>query len=144
MQLRAFLDDQYIETAKIPKIGDGRKTILRGYGIETALDVVEKQGIDIPGFGPTLRSALQSWVRGVSRQFRFDPKKDVPEGERRSRVAEYRRKQLQIEGQIRKGASDLRGLSGAAGRRADELATDIASLQARAARARADWLAIEA
>jgi DNA-binding helix-hairpin-helix protein with protein kinase domain len=137
-QLRDFLDDQYIERAKIPKVGDGRKTILRGYGIETALDVIEKRGLDIPGFGPVLRNALLDWARTVSQQFRFDPRKGVPEAERRLRVAEYRRKQALLEAQIRQAAAELQQLAQATSQRGNELATAIQGATHAVMQARAD------
>jgi DNA-binding helix-hairpin-helix protein with protein kinase domain len=141
-QRRAYLDDQYIERAKIPKIGDGRKALLRGYGIETALDVFEHSHTRIPGFGPGLRSALNGWARQVQQGFRFDPRKGIPESDRRSLVAEFRRRQVQYEAQLRKGAADLRELTAAAERRGGELEVKIGAAEKEAAQARADWLVL--
>jgi DNA-binding helix-hairpin-helix protein with protein kinase domain len=137
-QLREFLDDQYIERARIPKVGDGRKAMLRGYGIETALDVIEKQGLDIPGFGPKLRSALLDWAKSIGQQFRFDPRKGVPESERRLRVADYRRRQALLEAQIRQAFGELQLRTDATRRRGDELASAIRGAQLAVMQARAD------
>jgi len=139
IQFRAYLDDQYIERAKIPKIGDGRKAILRGYSIETALDVIEHANSQIHGFGPGLRRALLTWAEQVGRGFRFDPRRGIPESERRNRVVEYRRRQAQLEVQFRKGAADLRGLTAAAERLAQDLTTEILAAERGAAQATADW-----
>jgi DNA-binding helix-hairpin-helix protein with protein kinase domain len=137
-QLREFLDDQYIERARIPKVGDGRKATLRGYGIETALDVIEKQGVEIPGFGPKLRAALLDWAKSVARQFRFDPRKGIPDSERRLRVANYRRRQALVEAQIRQALGEFQQRTDATRRRSDELATAIRSAQLAVMQARAD------
>jgi DNA-binding helix-hairpin-helix protein with protein kinase domain len=137
-QLREFLDDQYIERARIPKVGDGRKATLRGYGIETALDVIEKQNVEIPGFGPKLRTALLDWAKSIARQFRFDPRKGVPEAERRLRVGDYRRRQALVEAQIRQALGELQQRTDATRRRGDELTSAIRSAQLAVMQARAD------
>ena len=137
-QLRDFLDAQYIENAQISKIGPGRKATLRGFGIETALDIVERLGMDIPGFGAGLKSELSAWARQVSAKFRFDPRKGIPEAERRLRVAEYRRRQIQMETGIKSLAHGLRELSIKSERRLTELAVHLEGAQKRLAISKAD------
>lgn len=84
------------------------------------------------------RLALVRKATNLSRQFRFDPRKGVPESERRLRVADYRRRQELVKAQIRQTLGELRQRTDATRRRADELASAIQAAQLAVMRARAD------
>jgi DNA-binding helix-hairpin-helix protein with protein kinase domain len=60
-QLTHYLERFLIANAKIPKIGSGRKAVLRSFGIETAADINQRRISGIQGFGPTLISSLMGW-----------------------------------------------------------------------------------
>src|SRR5207245_5309478 len=106
--------------------------------IETALEIVERLGIDIPGFGPGLKGELSAWARQASAKFRFDPRKGIPEAERRLRVAEYRRRQVQMETSIKGLGHRLREVSAKTERRFTELTVQLEAAQKRLAIAEAD------
>jgi hypothetical protein len=57
MQLQQFLQLTFIPDNEISKIGPGRAATLASYGIETALDIVESEVRNVPGFGPVLNSS---------------------------------------------------------------------------------------
>lgn len=56
-----FLQTFRIRDADIRGIGDGRKAILAGYGIETAADVTKAALAGVPGFGSVLSGSLLGW-----------------------------------------------------------------------------------
>lgn len=76
LQLNEFLRAQLISQAKIPGIGNTRKTRLLSFGIGSALDI----GINvrIPGFGPANMSHLVNWRMSCEARFRFEPTRPVP------------------------------------------------------------------
>src|SRR2546427_5382628 len=99
---------------------------------------MDKPGIVIPGFGQGLRAALLAWVNDVKRNFRFDPRRGVPETERRARVVEYRRRQAHIEGQMKQTLAELRRVTDATRGRAEELRASIEQAAHDFEQARAD------
>ncbi|HEX3532112.1 MAG TPA: hypothetical protein VH988_34060 [Thermoanaerobaculia bacterium] len=72
-QLKKFLGQHRIDRAKIQGIGDGRRATLQSYGIETAGDLTQSALQQVPGFGPTLITALLIWKRSVAAHFVFNP-----------------------------------------------------------------------
>jgi DNA-binding helix-hairpin-helix protein with protein kinase domain len=76
-QLRRYLERFDISAARIHKIGSGRKVVLASHGIETAADVEESRIQHVPGFGPTLTSALITWRQILERKFVFNPREPV-------------------------------------------------------------------
>lgn len=72
-QLDKYLDQFQIVHATIKGIGQGRKTTLESYGIETAADIKEQDVLTIPGFGPTYTSNLMAWRRSIEQGFVFNP-----------------------------------------------------------------------
>lgn len=80
-QRRRHLDRFRIDRAEIPGIGDGRAAILASFGIETALDIVERDITPIKGFGPRLTGELVAWRRAQEAKFRFNPAEPIDAGE---------------------------------------------------------------
>src|SRR5262249_41040803 len=76
-QLRRHLEGFDISSARIRKIGSGRKVVLASHGIETAADIEEHRIQGVPGFGPTLTSELITWRRGLERKFVCNPREGV-------------------------------------------------------------------
>jgi DNA-binding helix-hairpin-helix protein with protein kinase domain len=76
-QRHNFLDGIYISKAKIPSIADTRKTVLASYGIETAADVVQKEILQISGFGPAITGKLMAWRMECEKKFRFNPNEPI-------------------------------------------------------------------
>lgn len=58
LQLQKHLEAHKISRARIDGIGDGRKMILRSFGIETAWDIKPNVVKAVPGFGPVLTDKL--------------------------------------------------------------------------------------
>jgi len=76
-QLEHFLEGFDVARAVIPHIKDGRKAMLRSYGIDDAADVTEAAIRAIPGFGDFLTQQMLDWRRSHERKFRFDPNRGV-------------------------------------------------------------------
>jgi DNA-binding helix-hairpin-helix protein with protein kinase domain len=74
-QLVRFLEKHRIDDATIPGIKQGRKTLLRAYGIEDASDL--HPGLAIKGFGSVLKSALWQWRMSIEQRFVFNPNEGV-------------------------------------------------------------------
>jgi DNA-binding helix-hairpin-helix protein with protein kinase domain len=68
-QLHRHLDRYLIATAKIRKIGSGRKAVLASFGIETAADLNQSKILAIQGFGPGLVGELMMWRQGLADRF---------------------------------------------------------------------------
>ena len=109
-QLKAFLRAHFIEDASIKGIGPGRISVLRSFGIETALDVTEDRVSAVDGFGPTRTDAVVAWRRSVEAQFRFNPSKGVDPAERAALVQRQSQRRATIEAAITKGIAELRQL----------------------------------
>ena len=76
-QLRRHLEKFNIASARIRKIGSGRKVVLASHGIETAADIDEHHLQSVPGFGPTLTSELLTWRRTLEGRFAFNPREPL-------------------------------------------------------------------
>jgi DNA-binding helix-hairpin-helix protein with protein kinase domain len=72
-QLQRFLDRHRLDNAKIPGIGEARRTTLESYGIETAGDITYNAVLQVPGFGPALTGTLLEWKKSVTARFVFNP-----------------------------------------------------------------------
>jgi DNA-binding helix-hairpin-helix protein with protein kinase domain len=76
-QLEAFLDRHRIEKAKLPGISSGRTATLQSFGVETALDIIKNDILQVPGFGPVLTDTLLNWRRYVESKFVFDTSRGI-------------------------------------------------------------------
>ena len=76
-QLRRHLDRVPIASAKIRKIGSGRKAVLASFGIHTAGDIDLHKIDRIQGFGPALVSELMSWKQFIASKFVFNPAEPI-------------------------------------------------------------------
>jgi DNA-binding helix-hairpin-helix protein with protein kinase domain len=110
LQLQDFLDKQLIEDAKIEQIAEGLKTILRSFGIETALDIEENAILNIKGFGPARTEKLLAWRRLKEQAFAFDPVRGVPLHELQGLEQKYRPRRNQLEADLRAGSQHLQGI----------------------------------
>lgn len=97
LQLRQFLEQFDIAPASIKGIGPARKAALASFGIETAADCDRTMIYRVPGFGPSLASALIDWRDCCAVRFRFDPATGVP----RADLDAMRIKQQQVERSMR-------------------------------------------
>ncbi|HEX4496368.1 MAG TPA: hypothetical protein VIE43_11925 [Thermoanaerobaculia bacterium] len=106
-QLGKFLDRHRIDKAKIPGIGDGRTATLQSFGIGTALDVVRHDVLRVPGFGPVLAEALNSWRRSIESKFVFDPSKGVDPADLTALDRAMAARKTQIEQVLQAGVAEL-------------------------------------
>jgi DNA-binding helix-hairpin-helix protein with protein kinase domain len=106
-QLKAFLRSHFIEDASIKGIGPGRISVLRSFGIETALDVTEDRVSAVDGFGPTRTGAVMGWRWSVEAKFRFDPNKAVDPAERSALVQRQSQRRATIEAALTRGVTEL-------------------------------------
>jgi DNA-binding helix-hairpin-helix protein with protein kinase domain len=106
-QLSAFLRGQYIEDASIKGVGPSRITVLRSFGIETALDVSEARVGAVDGFGPVRTASVVEWRRSVEARFQFDPSKAIDPTERASMQQRHSQKRSTVEAGLRRGLAEL-------------------------------------
>jgi len=106
-QLKAFLRGHFIEDATIKGIGAGRISVLRSFGIETALDVTPDKVSAVDGFGPARTSAVVGWRQSVEARFRFDPNKAVDPAERAALVQRQSQRRAGIETALTKALTEL-------------------------------------
>src|SRR5712671_6770062 len=72
-ELNRFLQNFYIDRAKIKGIGASRKVMLRSYGLETAADISQSRIQQISGFGPVIAGGLVAWRTSFERRFVHNP-----------------------------------------------------------------------
>ncbi len=106
-QLTRFLEKHHIEDAAIPGIGQGRKTLLRCYGVEDASDVALFR-LNIKGFGPSLTTSLLAWRSVIEQQFVFNPYEDVDPSNVRVLDQELAQKRASLVQSLSTGSQQLR------------------------------------
>jgi hypothetical protein len=133
LQRNEFLDRCFILNADIPGVGDKRKSMLRGYNIETAADIT--QSLRVPGFGYDLKNRLLAWRQQQEAKFRFDPSRKLDSREIQKVDATLLVRKAELEHDLKSIRTTLEGLSGRA-RTAIELGkTQIPALAAAKAQA---------
>ena len=105
-QLARFLEKHRIDDATIPGIGQGRKTLLRAYGIEDASDL--HAGLAIKGFGPALKSALWQWRMSIEQRFVFNPNEGVDPADTRVLDMDLAQKQTALIKSLSSGPQALK------------------------------------
>jgi DNA-binding helix-hairpin-helix protein with protein kinase domain len=110
-QLTHYLERIVIANAKIPKIGSGRKAVLRSFGIETAADVEQGKIDAIQGFGPTLVSSLMTWQQGLVTKFVFNPNEPLNPRDLSVLKAKIAGRKSELEGKIRAAVASLQQAS---------------------------------
>lgn len=137
-QKQKFLDGFFIETADIPGVGPSRKTALRSFGIETAADVDRNAVMQVRGFGPNLTRAVMDWRASCERRFVFNPNAAVTETDRNTVRAKYAARRRTIEGVLSAAPAELAGFTQAATARANQLRAQAENAARALAQARAD------
>jgi DNA-binding helix-hairpin-helix protein with protein kinase domain len=112
-QLTAFLECFYIDHpgTKIKGVGNGRKVVLRSYGIETAADVVQHRIQQISGFGPKLTGDIVAWRKSLERRFVFNPNQPINPADIATVKAQIVGQQIELEKKLRTAHSDLQNSS---------------------------------
>jgi DNA-binding helix-hairpin-helix protein with protein kinase domain len=140
IQRAEFLKGELLGDYQIPGIGPGLKRTLGLYSIESAYDVLEntERIATIRNFGKTRCDTLGRWAHDLSRGFRFDAKKGVPEPERRALVGRFQQKRLQLEGRVRRMKDEVGQRLGQVDGRIRELQSAACTMDARRVSAEAD------
>lgn len=137
-QLEQFLEKYFLDHAKIPKIGSGRKATLASFGIETAADVTYARLASVPGFGPTLVASLMQWRASVESRFTFDPTRHVDAHEVSRLQARFAPKRRELEPSLLAGPARLSALREQVDANRARLRVELEVCAADWARARAD------
>jgi DNA-binding helix-hairpin-helix protein with protein kinase domain len=108
----ALAREQYLRTTflvdhDIALLGQGRLQILESHGIASAYDVEVHRILGISGFGPVLTRNLLEWKQRVVDDFRFDPRRGVPEPDLRSLALRYKQRQDPLLSELGRGAAAL-------------------------------------
>jgi len=111
IQLQAFLENHFIDAARIPGILTTHRMALESYGIETAADVSAEALKTVPGFGQRLgrqrSAALLAWRQALEQRFRYDSRKGVDP----TAIADLRRcyaqERLRIERELLAASDEL-------------------------------------
>jgi hypothetical protein len=138
LQLRDFLERQFVRDHKIPKVGPGRLATLLSYGIETAADIDVDHLDALPGFGPTIIGELTGWRDAMAARFRYDPSKEPPAAEMRGVFMKYKQLHQAYESRLRGGPDQLRGIVSATARSLTALAAELGRLEGEHMQAMAD------
>ena len=107
LQLRKYLEGQFIDRAKISNIGPGRKATLASYGIETAWDIKTTDVTRVPGFGPARAADLKGWLATVERKFVFNASIPTDPREVQRVKSEIAKERGELERELRNALSDL-------------------------------------
>lgn len=106
-QKEQFLETFLIARASITGIGDGRKTMLRSFGIETAADVTKNRVMQVHGFGHGLTGELLKWRAVCERKFRFDSTRAVSPRDQQAIHAKYLTRRRVLEQALSAGPIEL-------------------------------------
>lgn len=111
IQLQAFLEGQFIDSATINGLLTTDRMALASYGIETAADITVEALKAVPGFGQRLgrqrATALLAWRHELEQHFRYDPHRGndpAPAAELRRR---YVRERSRLERELLAGVDEL-------------------------------------
>jgi DNA-binding helix-hairpin-helix protein with protein kinase domain len=111
LQLQAYLEGHFIDTAQIPGIRATDRMALESYGIETAADVTPAAIEAVPGFGQRLgrqrATALLAWRQALEQRFRYDPRQGANPAAIADLQQQYAQQQSQIEQELLTGPDEL-------------------------------------
>jgi len=137
-QLQRFLERDFLDQARIPDIGPGRKATLVSYGIETAADITSAAVRAVPGFGPALTKKLLEWRQGIEAQFRFDPDQGVDPADVAALEQRYATRRRDLELALARGHAALQQLRTQTLGRREEIDLELCRAALQLAQAQAD------
>lgn len=142
VQLRTFLESQFIDAAQIPGIYTTDHMALASYGIETAADVSPEALRVVPGFGQRLgrqrAAALLAWRQELERRFHFDPRQGVDPAAVASLRRRYAQERSRIERELLAGPDELTKIKGVILQQRTQLEAVLIRQTLREAQAEAD------
>lgn len=139
VQLKSYLEQHYVDQAKISGIGPTRKATLASYGIETAADIERNAILAIPGFGDTLTYELMQWRKSVESKFIYNPRQTVTLPELLKLSNEHEAKRVVLESALLKGFEELKQIKETLELNRLRLAKEAQSSASKYAQAEADW-----
>lgn len=107
VQLQRFLERFQIKSAKIRKVGSGRKSVLASFGIETAADIERNRIASIQGFGPVLISQLLAWRSSVEGRFVYNAREPLSPADVAVVKATIATKKVRLETSLRSSVEEL-------------------------------------
>jgi TonB family protein len=111
-QLKAFLANHRIRSAKIRGIGPAKEASLASYGIDTAADISHSAIVRVPGFGDASARPLLEWRRRIEARFVFSPQPNAADVRERDRIVrEIAAKRDTLRSKLRSGPQMLRSAS---------------------------------
>jgi DNA-binding helix-hairpin-helix protein with protein kinase domain len=137
-QLKRFLERHFLDQARIPDIGPGRKATLASYGIETAADITRPAVRAVPGIGPVLTKRLLDWRKDIETQFRFDPHRRVDPADVAALDQRYVTERRDLETGLWRGRDELQQLRTQILRRREEIQGELSRAAMQLAQAKAD------
>jgi DNA-binding helix-hairpin-helix protein with protein kinase domain len=141
-QLERHLNQQRIESARIPGIGPGRSATLASYGIETAADVTSQRVMTVPGFGNQLTSQLVAWRRRKESEFVFDSRQGIDARDLQLLENELGRERGRLEQTLGHGALELRAIQAQITKRREIIGGLVGAAKQALAQAEADLAAL--
>jgi DNA-binding helix-hairpin-helix protein with protein kinase domain len=138
IQLRKFLESQFLDQHKITEIGQTRKAVLATHGIETAADIDESRLANIKGFGRQLINILLDWRKSLEQNFTFDPSKGVDPADIAAVQQRFAPKLQQIENYLLAGSEQLNQIKTQILQQRTQLLTQINQVYYQVAQAKAD------
>jgi DNA-binding helix-hairpin-helix protein with protein kinase domain len=141
IQMQQYLDTFSIRTARILKVGDGRKQMLISYRVDTAADVTWKSLESVPGIGPKIARSIMEWRKGLEGKFRFDPQKAVGQLEIEKINREIRSRQSRLEQSINSGFREAMAVHAAISNKRKEYLNDLEQAVKHIAQARSNYRA---
>ncbi|RAP58100.1 protein kinase [Oleiagrimonas sp. MCCC 1A03011] len=107
-QLDEFLDGIKIRETKIAGIGPSKTATLSSFGIETAADVVYRDVLSVPGFGPALTGNLVQWRKKHEARFRYNPTPNASDKQAENSVhVAVAKKRIELESKLNSGVAAL-------------------------------------
>lgn len=137
-QLTHFLERHFIDKAKIPGIGPGRKATLASYGIETAADITTAAVQNVSGFGEVRTKDLLAWRAKAERKFVFDSRQGVDPADIAALDQRYARKRSDFERALAAGPDELMRIRSETLSKRQALSPEILRVTQQLAQARAD------
>jgi len=111
LQLEKHMESHRIDRAKIPRVGRGRKATLESYGFENAWDVQQRPVTNVPGFGPSLASDVETWAKTVERKFVFNASIPTDPAAVRAVKNDISKQRAELERELTKAPADLKHLA---------------------------------
>jgi len=138
LQLNRFLDQFFIDKAKISGIGSARKATLASFGIETAADIEYSSVLMVPGIGQHLAGQLVAWRKSYEQKFVFDAGKGINPQDLATLNRKYTQHKAHLEHVLLAGFEQLTQIRESILRKREVFKADVENAAQTLAQAKAD------